>query len=94
MSKEGGDWLVEASAMVNSPGFEANDVGFNSQVDRIWMNANLARQFTRPNRFARQMAFLVGGQQAYNFGGDLVDRQVAGVCARSRSTTTGTPPAS
>jgi hypothetical protein len=75
-SKEAGDWLFELASMVNSPGFEANDVGFNSQVDRIWMNANLGRQFTRPNRFARQMAFLVGGQQAYNFGGDLVDRQV------------------
>ena len=75
VSKEAGDWLFEVSSMANSPGFEANDVGFNSQVDRIWMSANLGRQFTRPNRFARQMAFLAGGQQAYNFGGDLVDRQ-------------------
>ena len=64
VSKEAGDWLFEVSSMANSPGFEANDVGFNSQVDRIWMSANLGRQFTRPNRFARQMAFLAGGQQA------------------------------
>jgi hypothetical protein len=75
VSKEGGDWLLELSSLVKSPGFEANDVAFTSQVDRIWMNANVLRQFTRPNRFARQMAFLVGGQQAYNFNGDLVDRQ-------------------
>jgi hypothetical protein len=40
------------------------------------MNGTVGRMFTRPNRFARQMAFLVGGQQAYNFGGDLVDRQL------------------
>jgi hypothetical protein len=76
VSKEAGDWLWEASTMIKSPGFEANDVGFTSQADRIWMNGNVGRMFTRPNRFARQMAFLVGGQQAYNFGGDLVDRQL------------------
>jgi len=76
VSKEGGNWLWELSSMVKSPGFEANDVAFNSQADRIWMNGNVLRQFTRPNRFARQMVFIVGGQQAYNFDGDLVDRQV------------------
>ncbi len=75
ISKEGGDWLLEASSMVKSPGFESNDLGFVSQVDRIWMAGNVVRQFTRPNRFARQMAFLAGGQQAYNYSGDLVDRQ-------------------
>ena len=76
VSKEGGNWLWEASTMVKTPGFEANDVAFNSQVDRIWMNGNVIRQFTTPNRFARQMVFIAGGQQAYNFSGDLVDRQV------------------
>jgi len=75
VSKEGGNWLWELSSMVKSPGFEANDVGFISQVDRIFMHGNLGRQFTTPTRFARQMAFLLGGQQAYNFSGDLVDRQ-------------------
>jgi len=76
LSKEGGNWLFEASTMVKSPGFEANDVAFNTQVDRVWMHANLLRQFTRPNRFARTMVFIAGGQQAYNYSGDLVDRQV------------------
>ncbi len=75
LSKEGGNWLFEAAGMVKSPGFESNDVGFISSVDRIWMNANVVRQFTRPNRRARNSVFIVGGQQAYNFSGDLVDRQ-------------------
>ena len=75
LSKEGGNWLFELSSMVNSPGFEVNDVGFNGQVDRIWMSGNVIRQFTRPNRVARNMVFIAGGQQAYNFSGDLVDRQ-------------------
>jgi len=75
LAKESGNWLWELSSMVKSPGFEANDVAFNSQADRIWMHGNVLRQFTRPNRFARQMVFIAGGQQAYNFSGDLVDRQ-------------------
>jgi hypothetical protein len=76
VSKEAGDWLWEAATMIKSPGFESNDVGFTSQADRIWMNGNVLRQFTRPNRFARQMVFSAGGQQAFNFDGDLVDRQL------------------
>jgi hypothetical protein len=75
-AKEAGDWLGELSTMIKSPGFEANDVAFDSQADRIWMSANLAREFTKPNRFARSMVFIAGGQQAYNFSHDLVDRQV------------------
>ncbi len=75
-SKEGGDWLFELSSVVISPGFETNDVGFTYKADRLWMNGNLIRQFTRPNRFARQMVFILGGQQAYNFSGDLIDRNV------------------
>jgi hypothetical protein len=75
VAKEGGNWLFELSSMVKSPGFEANDVGFISQVDRIWMHGSVVRQFTTPNRFARNMVFIAGGQQAYNFSGDLVDRQ-------------------
>jgi hypothetical protein len=48
----------------------------SSQADRLWFNGNLVRQFTRPNRFARTMVFLAGGQEAYNDSGDLVDRQL------------------
>ena len=46
--------------MVKSPGFESNDVGFSSQADRIWVNGNVVRQFTKPNRFARYDVVLAG----------------------------------
>jgi hypothetical protein len=75
LAKDAGDWLWEASTMVKSPGFEANDVAFNSQADRIWMNGNLMRQYTKPTALMRSSVFLVGGQEAYNFSHDLVDRQ-------------------
>jgi len=76
LSKDAGDWLWEAATMVTSPGFESNDVGFSSQVDRIWMNGNLVRQFTKPTRLARSSWFNLGGQTAFNYSGDRVDGQM------------------
>jgi len=76
LSKDAGNWLWEASTMVKSPGFESNDVGFSSQADRIWMNGNVVRQVTKPNRFARSMWFSLGGQTAFNYSGDRIDGQV------------------
>ena len=75
IGKQSGDWLWELNTNIRSPGFEANDVAFNSQADRIWMGGNVLRQYTHPNRFARYMTFIAGGQQAFNYDGDRVDRQ-------------------
>jgi hypothetical protein len=75
LSKESGDWLWEASTSIRSPGFEVNDIAFLSRADYVWMNANLLRQFTKPNRIARSITFIAGGQQQYNFDGCLTDRQ-------------------
>jgi hypothetical protein len=75
-SRESGDWLFETSTNIRSPGFENNDIAFLTQADYVWMSGNVFRQFTRPNRLFRQMAFIAGGQQQYNFDGDLTSRQV------------------
>ena len=75
VAKDAGDWLWEFSTHLTSPGFEANDVAFNSQADRIWMNSNLVRQWTKPTSLVRNSWFSVGGQQAYTYGKELVDRQ-------------------
>ena len=78
LAKDAGDWMWEVQTTALSPGFEANDVAFNTQADRIFMGANLVRNFTKPNRFARQMFFLLGAQQIYNFSHELQNRQVQG----------------
>ncbi len=75
LAKDAGDWLWELTAHVTSPGFEANDVAFNSQADRVWMSTNLVRQWTKPTSLFRNSWVLIGGQQAYNYSHDLVDRQ-------------------
>jgi hypothetical protein len=75
-AKESGDWLFETAVNARSPGFENNDIAFLTRADYAWMNANVGRVFTRPTRWFREMVYLAGGQQQYNFDGDLTDRQV------------------
>lgn len=78
LSKESGNWLWEASTNIRSPGFENNDIAFTTRDDYAWMSANLFRQALRPTRWYRQLFFIAGGQQQYNYDGDLTDRQVQG----------------
>jgi len=75
-SRESGNWLFETALNARSPGFENNDIAFLTRADYAWMNANVARIFTRPGRWFREMTYIAGGQQQYNFDGDLTDRQV------------------
>ncbi len=75
-SRESGNTLWEISTNLRTPGFENNDIAFLSRTDYWWMNGNVLQQWTRPTRWYRQMNFIVGGQQQYNFDGDLTDRQV------------------
>jgi hypothetical protein len=39
------------------------------------MNGNVIRQWTKPSGWYRSLFFIVGGQQQFNFDGDLTDRQ-------------------
>jgi hypothetical protein len=41
------------------------------------MNANLARQITKPGKIFRNYFATLGGQQQYNYDGDLTDREFA-----------------
>jgi len=40
------------------------------------MSANVLPQWTKPTRWYRQLFFIAGGQQQYNFDWDLTDRQI------------------
>ena len=75
LSKEAGDWNWEVQTNVRSPGFEVNDIAFLTRADYVWMNANLARQYTKPTRHYRRLALLGGGQQQFNYDGDRTDLQ-------------------
>jgi hypothetical protein len=75
-SKESGDWRFELNGNMRSPGFEVNDLAFNTRSDYWWMSGNVNRRFLTPNKVYRRLSFTAGAQQQYNFDGDLTDRQM------------------
>ena len=76
LSKEAGHWLWEVSTTFRTPAYNNNDIAFFSRADYWWMSANLFPIWSKPTKWFRQLVFIAGGQQQYNFDGDLTDRQV------------------
>jgi hypothetical protein len=74
-ARDQGNVLWEISTNLRTPGFENNDIAFLSRADYWWMSANVIRQWTKPTKWYRNLHLLAGGQQQYNFDGDLTDRQ-------------------
>jgi hypothetical protein len=75
MAKESGHWLWEVSTNFRTPAFNNNDIAFFSKADYWWMEANIFPVWTKPTNWYRQLYLIAGGQQQYNFDGDLNDRQ-------------------
>lgn len=75
VAREQGSLLWELSGNLRTPEFDNNDITFFSRGDYIWMSANVLPQWTNPTKWYRQLLFILGGQQRYNFDGDLTDRQ-------------------
>ena len=75
-ARESGKLLWEISTNLRTPGFDNNDITFFSRADYWYMGANIFPQWTKPTTWYRQLFFIAGGQQQYNFDGDLTERQL------------------
>lgn len=75
-AKEGGKFLFETAVNWRTPGFEANDLAFNTRADYIWTNANVALSLPRPTKWYRNYFLVTGAQTQYNFDGDRTDTQI------------------
>ncbi len=75
VAKDGGQFLWEGMVNYRSPGFEVNDIAFNTTSDYVYMNVNIARSVTKPGRIFRNYFSILGAQQQYNYDGDLTDRE-------------------
>jgi hypothetical protein len=75
VAKDNGFWLWEAAQNWRSPGFEVNDLSFLGRADYKWMNANIGSQWVTPGSWYREIAWLVGAQQQFNYDGDRTDTQ-------------------
>lgn len=79
VAKSAGNWIGDLNAAAISPGFETNDMGFQQVADWRWVNGAFGRQFTRPTAYFRTMTVMAGTSQAWNYDGDLTDRDVTGM---------------
>lgn len=77
VAKESGTWLWESMVNYRSPGFEVNDISFNTRSDYIWMNTNFARSITKPGPIYRNYFAVLSFQQQFNYDGDRTDREFA-----------------
>jgi len=75
LAKDAGKWLFETALNWRTPGFEANDLAFNTRADYAWMNGNLALSLSRPSKWYRSYFVILGNQREYNFDGDRTDTQ-------------------
>jgi hypothetical protein len=76
LAKDGGNFNWEAQLNARTPGFEVNDISFLSRADYVQQVYNQAYNWTKPTRWYRDLAYIVGGQQTQNFDGDLTNRDV------------------
>ncbi len=76
VARDQGSLQWEVSGNMRTPGFDNNDITFFRNGDFIWMSANVLPLWTKPTKWYRQLLFIAGGQQQYNFEGDLTDRQM------------------
>jgi hypothetical protein len=65
-------WRGDANISFVSPGFEANDLGFLTQTDRIGGDLNVAWVENRPGRVFRNYRFNWRNSGDWNYGGDRI----------------------
>jgi hypothetical protein len=68
----GDHWLGSISASAQSPGFEANDLGFETRVDSWDINAALQYRDQEPDDLTRMYFIDLLPSLEWNFDGDLV----------------------
>jgi len=70
LSKDEGSTNLSLSVDVTSPGFEINDLGYQTRADRASVYAWVGRQWTRPGRVFRFATVTSYTNLSWNFGGD------------------------
>ncbi len=74
--KQTGQARFDAIASAVSPGYEVNDVGFQTIADRIGSEFNISYVQFRPSRRFQNWSVRASQRWAWNYGGDLVDSEI------------------
>jgi hypothetical protein len=70
VSKDEGATNYALGASATSPGFEINDLGYQTRADRVTLNLWSGHRWTRPGRVFHSASVTAGGNLGWNFGGD------------------------
>ncbi len=68
LSKKAGDWRGAAELSAITPGFEINDLGFQSAADRVELEGNFGYNQTVPGRVFRSWDAEMTAESSWNFG--------------------------
>lgn len=74
----GNHWLESLAYSSKSPGYELNDLGFQTRADYRAVSSIVLYNENRPGRLFRNYSFYPYMNQVWNFGGDLVYNAYAG----------------
>ena len=86
LNKQAGSWRGGVGAAAISPGYEVNDLGFQSLADRIDLSSSFGYQKPRPGRHLRSLNVTADVNRTVNFGGEAVDaRAVLSLSAQHSS---------
>lgn len=72
LNKQAGAYQAKVALAAASPGYEVNDLGFQTAADRIILDTNFAREENRPGAVLRRWDIRGGPDVIWNFGGDRV----------------------
>ncbi len=72
-------WLGNLAYQVTSPGYESNDLGFQTFADRHAVSTDLQYKEDRPNKILRYYRIEGFTNQAWNFDGDLVGNSFSAI---------------
>jgi hypothetical protein len=75
VGKRTGSWTGNVAVTASSPGYEINDVGFQTSTDRIVLDPNVTYERTRPGTRFRRWSVRFGPDNVWNYDGDIVRRQ-------------------
>jgi hypothetical protein len=76
IGKRAGIWRGNMALSVTSPGYEINDLGFQTAADRINLDVNLNYEQTQSNRLLRRWSLRSGPDVSWNFAGELIRKSL------------------
>jgi len=76
--KQAGAFTWKTALSVASPGFEVNDLGFQSASDRVTLDTNFQYSQPNPGRVLRNWSARWSPDATWNYAGDWVHREING----------------